>query len=53
MTSATRLGQLLPPAASVPLTVECQEGVVGAGRALPELARRARDPVRSPTSPGW
>ncbi|QYX81531.1 cysteine hydrolase [Streptomyces akebiae] len=36
------LGGLLDPATTVLLTVECQQGVVGPGGALPELAREAR-----------
>ncbi|MCC9711867.1 cysteine hydrolase [Streptomyces sp. MNU76] len=36
------LGGLLDPATTVLLTVECQQGVVGADGALPELAREAR-----------
>jgi nicotinamidase-related amidase len=37
-----RLSELLEPAATVLLTVECQQGVVGEGGALPELALQAR-----------
>ncbi|WP_215451090.1 cysteine hydrolase [Streptomyces sp. ATCC 21386] len=36
------LGRLLDPATTALLTVECQQGVVGPGGALPELAREAR-----------
>ncbi|GKQ41687.1 cysteine hydrolase family protein [Streptomyces sp. A012304] len=37
-----RLDDLLVPATTVLLTVECQQGVVGPDAALPELARAAR-----------
>ncbi|MFI0543413.1 cysteine hydrolase [Streptomyces sp. WSLK1-3] len=37
-----RLDELLDPEATVLLTVECQQGVVGPESALPELARAAR-----------
>jgi nicotinamidase-related amidase len=36
------LSELLDPRTTVLLTVECQEGVVGADSALPELAEQAR-----------
>ncbi len=36
------LSELLDPATTALLTVECQEGVVGANSALPELAAEAR-----------
>jgi nicotinamidase-related amidase len=36
------LSELLDPASTVLLTVECQQGVVGPDAALPELAREAR-----------
>lgn len=42
MASSARLGELLEPASTVLLTVECQQGVVGPDSALPELARQAR-----------
>ncbi|MGW1604124.1 cysteine hydrolase [Streptomyces eurythermus] len=42
MPSYEQLGELLEPAGTVLLTVECQQGVVGPGSALPELARAAR-----------
>ncbi|KOV89314.1 MULTISPECIES: cysteine hydrolase family protein [unclassified Streptomyces] len=42
MPSYERLGELLDPAGTVLLTVECQQGVVGPDSALPELAREAR-----------
>ncbi|MEV8592111.1 cysteine hydrolase [Streptomyces sp. NPDC052012] len=42
MPSYDQLGDLLDPATTVLLTVECQEGVVGADGALPELAEEAR-----------
>ncbi|MEV0184158.1 cysteine hydrolase [Streptomyces sp. NPDC050625] len=42
MASYEGLGELLDPASTVLLTVECQQGVVGADSALPELAREAR-----------
>jgi nicotinamidase-related amidase len=41
--SYERLSELLDPEATVLLTVECQQGVVGPDSALPELAREARD----------
>ncbi|MFF0014796.1 isochorismatase family cysteine hydrolase [Streptomyces sp. NPDC005374] len=43
MPSYERLRELLDPDTTVLLTVECQQGVVGADSALPELARAARD----------
>ncbi|KUN19327.1 MULTISPECIES: cysteine hydrolase [Streptomyces] len=42
MPSYDRLDDLLDPASTVLLTVECQQGVVGPDSALPELARVAR-----------
>ncbi|MGW2721325.1 cysteine hydrolase [Streptomyces sp. NPDC001492] len=42
MPSYEQLSELLDPATTVLLTVECQQGVVGPGAALPELAREAR-----------
>ncbi|MER5599673.1 cysteine hydrolase [Streptomyces sp. NPDC002265] len=42
MPSPEQLVHLLDPASTVLLTVECQQGVVGPGSALPELAREAR-----------
>ncbi|MEU7055802.1 isochorismatase family cysteine hydrolase [Streptomyces sp. NPDC046197] len=42
MPSYERLSELLDPADTVLLTVECQRGVVGPDGALPELARAAR-----------
>ncbi|MEU6279140.1 cysteine hydrolase [Streptomyces sp. NPDC047028] len=45
MPSYDRLGELLDPAGTVLLTVECQQGVVGPDGALPDLARAARDAV--------
>ncbi|WP_149828849.1 cysteine hydrolase [Streptomyces tailanensis] len=36
------LGELLDPVVAVLLTVECQQGVVGPGSALPELAEEVR-----------
>lgn len=42
MPSYERLRELLDPEATVLLTVECQQGVVGPESALPELARAAR-----------
>ncbi|WP_037672405.1 cysteine hydrolase [Streptomyces griseus] len=41
MPSYEQLGELLDPATTVLLTVECQQGVVGPDSALPELARQA------------
>ncbi|MFJ7071135.1 cysteine hydrolase [Streptomyces sp. NPDC098781] len=43
MPSYDRLRALIDPATTVLLTVECQQGVVGADSALPELAQEARD----------
>src|SRR3954453_21091868 len=40
--SYEQLRELLEPASTVLLTVECQQGVVGPDSALPELAREAR-----------
>jgi nicotinamidase-related amidase len=40
--SHQQLSELLDPATTVLLTVECQQGVVGSDSALPELAREAR-----------
>jgi nicotinamidase-related amidase len=40
--SYEQLSELLDPATTVLLTVECQQGVVGPESALPELARAAR-----------
>ncbi|MFB7500709.1 cysteine hydrolase [Streptomyces sp. NPDC056161] len=42
MPSHDRLRELLDPTVTVLLTVECQQGVVGPGSALPELAAQAR-----------
>lgn len=42
MVSHAQLTELLDPASTVLLTVECQQGVVGPDGALPELARAAR-----------
>nr|WBO76679.1 cysteine hydrolase [Streptomyces sp. SBE_14.2] len=42
MPSYDQLSELLDPAHTVLLTVECQQGVVGPGSALPELAKEAR-----------
>ena len=42
MPSQEQLRALLAPDSTVLLTVECQQGVVGAESALPELAREAR-----------
>ncbi|WP_055529606.1 isochorismatase family protein [Streptomyces graminilatus] len=42
MPSYEQLSELLDPATTVLLTVECQQGVVGPDSALPELAREAR-----------
>ncbi|KUN96936.1 cysteine hydrolase [Streptomyces caeruleatus] len=42
MPSYAELSELLDPATTVLLTVECQEGVVGTVSALPELAAEAR-----------
>ncbi|WP_406098760.1 cysteine hydrolase [Streptomyces sp. NBC_01013] len=42
MPTREQLAELTDPATTVLLTVECQQGVVGPGSALPELAREAR-----------
>lgn len=42
MPSSAHLSELLDPASTVLLTVECQRGVVGPDSALPELAEQAR-----------
>ncbi|CCK31630.1 hypothetical protein BN159_7251 [Streptomyces davaonensis JCM 4913] len=42
MPSYDQLSELLDPAGTVLLTVECQQGVVGPDSALPELAKEAR-----------
>ncbi len=42
MPSHPGLSELLDPASTVLLTVECQQGVVGPDSALPELAKEAR-----------
>ncbi|MDV9199108.1 cysteine hydrolase, partial [Streptomyces sp. Wh19] len=42
MASKNQLVEQLDPATTVLLTVECQQGVVGPGSALPELADEAR-----------
>jgi nicotinamidase-related amidase len=42
MPSFEHLSELLDPAGTVLLTVECQQGVVGPDSALPELAQEAR-----------
>lgn len=42
MPSHAELSELLDPATTVLLTVECQQGVVGEDSALPELATEAR-----------
>ncbi|MFE5892878.1 cysteine hydrolase [Streptomyces sp. NPDC056468] len=42
MPSPAELSELLDPATTVLLTVECQQGVVGPDSALPELAKEAR-----------
>ncbi|KAB1140479.1 cysteine hydrolase [Streptomyces luteolifulvus] len=42
MPSYQQLSDLLDPATTVVLTVECQQGVVGSDSALPELAGQAR-----------
>ncbi|MFD7069828.1 cysteine hydrolase [Streptomyces sp. NPDC059913] len=42
MPSQNRLAEQLDPATTALLTVECQQGVVGPGSALPELAEEAR-----------
>ncbi|MFG2133346.1 cysteine hydrolase [Streptomyces sp. NPDC048751] len=43
MPSYEQLGELLDPATTALLTVECQQGLVGPDSALPELAQEARD----------
>ncbi|WP_333740114.1 cysteine hydrolase [Streptomyces sp. IBSBF 2806] len=43
MPSHEELGDLLDPAGTVLITVECQQGVVGPAAALPQLARAARE----------
>lgn len=42
MPSREQLAEQIDPASTVLLTVECQQGVVGPGSALPELAKEAR-----------
>ncbi|MBX9398940.1 cysteine hydrolase [Streptomyces sp. TRM72054] len=42
MPSSEQLSELLDPATTVLLTVECQQGVVGPDSALPELAKEFR-----------
>ncbi|MYW68634.1 isochorismatase family protein [Streptomyces sp. SID8379] len=42
MPTPEQLAELLAPATTVLLTVECQQGVVGTDSALPELAQEAR-----------
>ncbi|MEU8985700.1 cysteine hydrolase [Streptomyces sp. NPDC048558] len=42
MPSSAELSELLDPATTVLLTVECQQGVVGPDSALPELAQEVR-----------
>lgn len=42
MPSREQLAEQTDPATTVLLTVECQQGVVGPGSALPELAKEAR-----------
>ncbi|MFF1923209.1 cysteine hydrolase [Streptomyces sp. NPDC058221] len=42
MPSREQLAEQTDPASTVLLTVECQQGVVGPGSALPELAKEAR-----------
>ncbi|WP_406328361.1 cysteine hydrolase [Streptomyces sp. NBC_00203] len=42
MPSYEQLSELLAPATTVLLTVECQQGVVGQDSALPELAKEVR-----------
>lgn len=42
MPSFEHLRELLDPAGTVLLTIECQQGVVGQDSALPELAKEAR-----------
>ncbi|MFJ8111515.1 cysteine hydrolase [Streptomyces sp. NPDC096132] len=43
MPSPEELSELLDPASTVLITVECQRGVVGPGAALPRLAAEARE----------
>jgi len=43
MPSSAQLAELLDPATTALLTVECQQGVVGEDSALPELACEARE----------
>ncbi|WP_327181886.1 cysteine hydrolase [Streptomyces sp. NBC_01334] len=43
MPSYEQLSALLDPPTTVLITVECQQGVVGPGAALPQLARAARE----------
>ncbi|MFF3942296.1 cysteine hydrolase [Streptomyces phaeofaciens] len=43
MPSSEELSALLEPAATVLITVECQQGVVGPDAALPQLAHEARE----------
>ncbi|MER5435331.1 cysteine hydrolase [Streptomyces sp. NPDC002588] len=43
MPSSEELNALLDPATTALITVECQQGVVGPGAALPQLAREARE----------
>ncbi|MEH0542890.1 cysteine hydrolase [Streptomyces sp. B21-105] len=43
MPSHEQLSDLLDPASTVLITVECQQGVVGPAAALPQLARAARE----------
>ncbi|GAB7102810.1 cysteine hydrolase [Streptomyces phaeofaciens JCM 4814] len=43
MPSSEELSALLEPAATVLITVECQQGVVGPNAALPQLAHEARE----------
>ncbi|MFG3281211.1 cysteine hydrolase [Streptomyces sp. NPDC048111] len=43
MATKELLAEQLDPASTVLMTVECQQGVVGADSALPELARQARE----------
>lgn len=53
MPSHEELSDLLDPASTVLITVECQQGVVGPAAALPQLACAARESGSSTTSPGW
>ncbi|MFI7502698.1 cysteine hydrolase [Streptomyces sp. NPDC049687] len=43
MPSSLELSELLDPATTALITVECQQGVVGPGAALPQLAKEARE----------